>query len=156
VATVVSKLFNIVCPDLAVFGEKDYQQAAVIKKMVGDLNYGVEIIVAPIVRESDGLALSSRNKYLSSEEREDALAIRKSLLSAISAVADDITNVAELVESATSRISQAGGRVDYVEIVDPDTLNPLLEINDKAVMLVAAYFGATRLIDNVRLSRLSQ
>ncbi|NOY75345.1 MAG: pantoate--beta-alanine ligase [Kiritimatiellaeota bacterium] len=150
VTTVVSKLFNVVCPDVAVFGEKDYQQAAVVKKMVADLNFGVEIIVAPIVRESDGLALSSRNKYLSVEERGNALAIRQSLLDAKSAVADGERDSTKLADAAVSRISRAGGRVDYVEIADPDTLEPLLEIGDEAVMLIAAYFGATRLIDNAR------
>jgi pantoate--beta-alanine ligase len=152
VTTVVAKLFNAVLPDVAVFGEKDYQQAAVIRKMAADLNFDVEIVVAPLIRESDGLALSSRNKYLSPEERKNALSIHKSLLEAKSAVERGECSAAKLAESAVSRISRAGGRIDYVEIVDPDTLKPLLEIDGEAVMLIAARFGETRLIDNIRLT----
>lgn len=152
VTTVVAKLFNAVSPDVAVFGEKDYQQAAVIKKMVADLNFGIEIVVAPIVRESDGLALSSRNKYLSPEERTNALAIHQSLLAAKLAAERGERDSAELAEMATSRISRAGGRVDYVEVVDPETLEPVLEIDGEAVMLIAAYFGKTRLLDNALLA----
>ncbi|MCK5843446.1 MAG: pantoate--beta-alanine ligase [Victivallales bacterium] len=152
VTTVVAKLFNAVLPDVAVFGEKDYQQAAVIRKMTEDLNFGVEIVIAPLVRESDGLALSSRNKYLSKDERKNALAIHASLNSAKLAVKRGESSVAKLANDAVSRISQARGEVDYIEILDPKTLEPVLEIDGEAVMLIAARFGETRLIDNMRLS----
>ena len=142
VCTVVAKLFNIVRPHLAVFGQKDYQQATIIRRMVRDMNFGIEIVVAPIVREPSGLARSSRNEYLSERERANALALSKSL--------------AALKEGPwapqqkrTERFLAANGlRVDYVEAVDADTLKPVRAIGKGVAVLLAAYAGNTRLIDN--------
>jgi len=136
VCTVVAKLFNLAHPDFAVFGQKDYQQAQVIKRMVRDLNFDLEIVVAPIVRESTGLARSSRNTYLSAKEREMALAISKGLreLRGLSGLRKDL--------------EKAGLKVDYVECVDAETLEPRKKVEKGCCVLVAAYCGKTRLIDN--------
>lgn len=136
VCTVVAKLFNITHPDIAIFGQKDYQQAQIIKRMVRDLNFDVKVIVAPIVREDSGLALSSRNTYLSDEEREKALAISRSIykLKSTKAIAEAMT--------------KAGLKVDYVECVDAETLEPRKRMVPGTCVLVAAYCGKTRLIDN--------
>ena len=143
VCTVVAKLFNIVRPDFAVFGQKDFQQAQVIRRMVRDLNFGIDIVVAPIVREPSGLARSSRNTYLSDVERERALAISKALKS----IAPGRAVAAERrrVEKA---LAAASLKVDYVEFVDAATLKAVKKVAPGTACLVAAYDGATRLIDN--------
>ena len=152
VTTVVAKLFNAVTPDVAVFGEKDYQQACVIKKMTSDLNFHTKIVTAPIVREADGLAMSSRNKYLSTEERQNSLSINTSLKEAEKSVLSGEQDPAAISAGIELRISQNGGKLDYVEIMDSELLIPVKEIDGKVVIVVAAYFGKTRLIDNIVIS----
>ena len=142
VCTVVAKLFNIVQPDFAVFGQKDYQQAQVIKRMVRDLNFGLDVVVAPIVREPSGLARSSRNTYLGDDERARAVAISATLR----AVREGRVKT---VAAAAKAIGKAGLKVDYVECVDAETLEPRRRIAKGCCVLVAAYCGKTRLIDNV-------
>jgi pantoate--beta-alanine ligase len=151
VATVVTKLFNIVQPDTALFGNKDFQQLAVIRRMVRDLDFGLEIAGMPIVREADGLALSSRNAYLSPEERGRALALSRALFAAQARAAQGEREAATLVAEARRAIEAAGARVDYVEIVHPTLLSRIERAAPGSRMLVAAYVGATRLIDNVAL-----
>jgi pantoate--beta-alanine ligase len=151
VATVVAKLFNLTQPDAALFGEKDFQQLAVIRAMARDLSFGVEVVGMPIVREPDGLALSSRNAYLSAEERGRALVLSRALFEARDAAAGGERDAARLRARAQERLLAAGTRVDYVEIVHPETLAPVARAAAGSVMLVAAFVGRTRLIDNVRL-----
>ena len=152
VTTVVAKLFNIVKPDLAIFGRKDFQQLAVISKMVRDLNWDIEIIGHPIVREADGLAMSSRNAYLSTEERQSALSLSTSIQQARQRVRKGATSAGQLIEE-TKKILRRHDNVviDYVSIVDRMTLRNQTEINRDSVLLVAARVGATRLIDNTVL-----
>jgi pantoate--beta-alanine ligase len=150
VATVVAKLFNLTLPHVALFGEKDYQQLAVIRGMVRDLSFGIEVVGMPIVREADGLALSSRNAYLSPDERSRALALSRSLFAARDAVARGERDAAALRARARDAIA-AAARVDYVEIVHPESLAPVSRAEPGSVMLVAAFVGKTRLIDNVKL-----
>ena len=142
VCTVVAKLFNLTHPDFAVFGQKDYQQVQVIKRMVRDLNFDLEIVVAPIVREPSGLARSSRNTYLSAKEREMALAISAGLKS---------LKAGSRLASLASRLKASGLKVDYVECVDAETLEPRKKPARGCCVLVAAYCGKTRLIDNILL-----
>ena len=151
VATVVAKLLNLTRPHLAVFGEKDWQQLAVIRAMVSDLAFGVEIVGMPIVRELDGLARSSRNAYLQPGQRQAALALSRSLFEARDAVAAGQRQAAALTGAARARLAAAGARLDYVEIVHPLTLRPVAEAVPGSVMLLAAYIGTTRLIDNLVL-----
>lgn len=151
VATVVLKLLNLTRPQVAVFGEKDYQQLAVLRAMVRDLDLDVELVGMPIVREPDGLALSSRNAYLSAEERGRALALSRALWEARDAVAGGTRDAAPLLARARARLEAAGARVDYVEIVDPLALTPVARAEPGAVMLLAAFVGRTRLIDNLVL-----
>jgi pantoate--beta-alanine ligase len=151
VATVVAKLFNLTSPTVALFGEKDYQQLQVLRAMARDLDFGIEIAGMPIVREADGLAMSSRNAYLSAAERRRALALSRSLFAAREAVAGGERSAATLVEQARRRLEEAEARIDYVEIVHPDTLAQVVRAEPGSVMLIAAYLGATRLIDNLRL-----
>lgn len=151
VATVVAKLFNLSRPHVALFGEKDFQQLAVIRAMARDLAMGVEIVGMPIVREPDGLARSSRNAYLSRDERERALSLSRALREASEAALRGERDAAALEARARARLDGAGVRVDYVEIVHPDTLAPVERAEPGSVMLVAAWAGATRLIDNLRL-----
>jgi pantoate--beta-alanine ligase len=151
VATVVAKLLNLSRPHLAVFGEKDWQQLAVIRAMVSDLAFGVEIVGMPIVREADGLARSSRNAYLQPGQRQAALALSRSLFEARDAVAAGQRQAAALTGAARARLAAAGARLDYVEIVHPLTLRPVAEAVPGSVMLLAAYVGTTRLIDNLVL-----
>ena len=141
VCTVVAKLFNLAHPDFAVFGQKDYQQAQVIKRMVRDLNFDLDIVVAPIVRETTGLAKSSRNTYLSAEEKAKALVLSRTL----KAVRD---GTIKTTAAAAKAIEKAGLKVDYVECVDAETLEPAKRIAKGCCVLVAAYCGQTRLIDN--------
>ena len=143
VCTVVAKLFNLAHPDFAVFGQKDYQQAQVIKRMVRDLNFDLDVVVSPIVREPSGLARSSRNTYLSPEEKERALALSRSLAS---------VSAGRLVRSERARVEKAlksaGLVVDYVEFVDGETLEPVKRTAKGVCVLLAVYDGKTRLIDN--------
>ena len=150
VATVVAKLLMQCGPDIAIFGEKDYQQLLVVKQLVRDLNIPVEIIGAPIVREADGLALSSRNVYLSPEHRKIAPLLHQT----ISGVAADLAQgrgCDDAVVAARFKLDAAGFRVDYVAVRDPDTLKPLSGPVKRARVLAAAYLGKTRLIDNVSM-----
>lgn len=153
VATVVSKLFHIVQPDLAFFGQKDAAQVAVLRRMVRDLDFPVQLIICPIVRESDGLAMSSRNRYLSATERLQALALHRGLERTEKLVAAGEHRAAALVEAMTKTLRQSVGvRVDYVAVVDPDTLLPIDDIRAGGLFAVAAWVGGTRLIDNVLLA----
>jgi len=153
VTTVVAKLFNICSPHLAVFGQKDAQQVAVIKKMVSDLNYTVEIIVAPTLREADGLAMSSRNRYLSTTQRLEALAISRALNKAREMVAGGEHRVDRLVAEATHILSQYRRiRVIYVSLVNADTMEPMREAHTgKSILAIAVWMEEVRLIDNILL-----
>ena len=152
VCTVVSKLFHIVTPDKAYFGQKDAQQLAVIRRMVRDLNFDIQIVGCPIVREADGLAMSSRNTYLSQEERKAALILHKSLMLG-KEMAEQGEREATKIKAAIIRKIETEplARVDYVEIVDPDTLEELERVEGEALMAMAVYIGKTRLIDNHRV-----
>src|ERR1700688_4466415 len=153
VTTVVAKLFNIIEPDAAFFGQKDAAQLAVIRRMVRDLNFPVEIVACPIVRESDGLAMSSRNAYLNREERGRALGLRRSLqqvqreFKAGKKIAAKLISAAKEVFAREPQVA-----LDYFEIVDPDTLDPVERISQKTLVAVAACVGSTRLIDNLLLN----
>ena len=151
VATVVLKLFSACLPHRAYFGEKDYQQLVLIRRMADDLDLGVEIVPCPIVREDDGMALSSRNAYLSDEERSRARAISGALFGAKKKVAGGERLPAAIIQACLGELEKAGAEVDYVEIVDPVTLERVETINGAARMAVAAYIGDTRLIDNILL-----
>ena len=152
VLTVVLKLFNLVGPDVAVFGRKDLQQAALIRRMVADLDLPVEIVVAPSVRADDGLALSSRNAYLSAPEREQALALSRALGAGADVFRTGQHDGGTIVAAARSVLDGAPGvQVQYLELVDPDTLAPVVEATPRAVLAVAAFVGKTRLIDNIVL-----
>ena len=152
VMTVVSKLFHIVEPDRAFFGQKDAAQVAVIRRMVRDLNMPVEIVVCPIVREADGLAMSSRNAYLSSEDRKRALVLHLALERVRKLAEAGERNAATLAAAGKEQFSKESGvRLDYFEIVNPETLDPVLDTSDGALVAVAAYVGTTRLIDNLVL-----
>jgi len=147
VATVVCKLFNMVRPSVALFGEKDYQQLAIIRRMVLDLDMGIRIVAVPTVREPDGLALSSRNAYLSAADRTRALSLSKALFFARARAAGGERDGAMLIDTARSRLDV--DRTDYIELVDAETLAPMQMLERPAVLAVAAFIGRTRLIDNV-------
>ncbi|HYG66975.1 MAG TPA: pantoate--beta-alanine ligase [Anaeromyxobacteraceae bacterium] len=151
VATVVAKLFNLTRPHVALFGEKDFQQLQVLRTMARDLAFGVEVVGMPIVREPDGLARSSRNAYLSPADRRRALALSQTLRAAAEATARGERDAAALVAAARERLAPAVDRIDYVELVHPETLKPVARAEPGSVMLLAAYLGPTRLIDNARL-----
>lgn len=152
VCTVVAKLFNIVAPDVAVFGQKDFQQVAVIRRMVRDLNFPITIIRAPIVRDPDGLAKSSRNTYLSPNERATALSLSRSLFAAKAAVDAGERDAAKLEANIVAEVSAAGWMPDYATVVDAETLMPLQEVLPGAsAILLACRKGALRLIDNILL-----
>jgi pantoate--beta-alanine ligase len=151
VATVVAKLFNIVRPHVALFGEKDFQQLAVIRRMVADLNMSVEIVGQPTVREPDGLAMSSRNAYLSPVDRMRALAISRGLAKSRERYAAGLRNAEALVGAALDILQPSVDRIDYLEIRDAETLATVGNIDRPAVILAAVYVGTTRLIDNARL-----
>jgi pantoate--beta-alanine ligase len=152
VATVVLKLFNIVGPDLAFFGAKDAQQILIIQRMTADLNLDVEVVTCPLVREADGLALSSRNAYLSPEERTAALVLSTSLRGAERAIAAGERDAAEIIAGIRSLIgAEPLARIDYVEAVNPLNLEPVAEIRGDVLIALAVYFGTTRLIDNLRV-----
>ncbi|HEX2691528.1 MAG TPA: pantoate--beta-alanine ligase [Kofleriaceae bacterium] len=149
VATVVTKLFHITQPHVAVFGEKDYQQLAIIRRMVRDLDFGVEIASVPIVREADGLAMSSRNAYLSTDERRTARSLSAGLTAAEHAFASGERDAAALVAAARAPIeAESGARIDYVELRDADELTLIERVERPAVLALAAFVGTTRLIDN--------
>jgi len=152
VTTVVAKLFNIIQPDVAVFGQKDAQQAVIIRQMVRDLNFPTQIIVAPIVREPDGLAMSSRNVYLAPEERQQAPIIFKALQAARENVKNGLTDANQVRDQITKMIQTSPlARIDYVEIIDDQTLTPVETIKPGTFAAVAVYYGKTRLIDNIYL-----
>ncbi|XP_013644348.2 pantoate--beta-alanine ligase [Brassica napus] len=152
VATIVTKLFNIVEPDVAMFGKKDYQQWRLIKRMVRDLDFGIEIVGSDIAREKDGLAMSSRNVHLSAEDRQRALSISRSLAMAKASAEQGKIGCKELKDMIVSEIVGAAGRIDYVEIVDQETLEGVEEIKSGVVICVAAWFGTVRLIDNIEIN----
>jgi len=151
VATVVAKLFNIFRPDVALFGEKDFQQLRVLQRLALDLNFGIEVVGMPIVREPDGLALSSRNSYLSAEERRRALALSMGLFAARTLFEGGERDASRLRERVRAVLAGAGAREDYVELVDSTSLDPLERVDRAARLLVAAFVGKTRLIDNLAL-----
>jgi pantoate--beta-alanine ligase len=151
VTTIVAKLFNVVLPDVAVFGAKDFQQAAVLQRMVRDLNFPVKMVVAPTFRERDGLAMSSRNKYLDESERKQALALSRAIESAREAVhaGKKAIGAAALAVRLKRQIEeQPAARVDYVEFFDPETLHPVTQVGRGTRMALAVFIGRTRLIDN--------
>ncbi len=149
VTTIVAKLFHIVKPHLAVFGQKDYQQSLIIRQMVRDLNFDVTIFVAPIVRESDGLAMSSRNQYLSPVERQQALVLYQSLRQAESLILQGERNVVHVRKAMEKVIAKApDARIDYIVFVDAETLQPIETVRHNTLIALAVYIGTTRLIDN--------
>ncbi|MCI9526339.1 MAG: pantoate--beta-alanine ligase [Lachnospiraceae bacterium] len=150
VCTVVSKLFHIVAPDRAYFGQKDAQQLAVIRRMARDLNFDIEIVGCPIVREADGLAMSSRNTYLNDAERKAALILHKSLMLGKEMIEQGEHDASQIKKTIISNIeSEPLAKVDYVEIVNPDTMENIDTVEDLALIATAVYIGKTRLIDNV-------
>lgn len=151
VCTVVSKLFHILTPDRAYFGQKDAAQVAVLRAMVRDLNFGLTMVVCPTVRDSDGLALSSRNRYLSAAERQEALALSQALRCAAAAFMRGERRPEALVERMRGHLASPGLRLDYVAAVDADTLLPVAEATAGTLLAVAAFVGKTRLIDNLVL-----
>jgi pantoate--beta-alanine ligase len=152
VTTVVAKLFHIVEPDSAFFGQKDAAQVAIIRRMVRNLNFPLEIRVCPIVREPDGLAMSSRNVYLDSDQRREALALHRSLLQVEKLFQAGERNAAKLIAAGRHEfVAMPAVKLDYFEVVNPDTLDPVAEISSGALVAVAAYVGTTRLIDNILL-----
>jgi pantoate--beta-alanine ligase len=154
VTTIVAKLFNLVLPEVAVFGAKDFQQAAVIRRMAADLNFPLRIVVAPTCREPDGLAMSSRNKYLSAEERRQAVVLRRALEMARDRVRHATRPVpASALKAVLKRFIQRepAARVDYVEFFEPDTLAPASKVTTSHHMAMAVFIGKTRLIDNAPL-----
>jgi pantoate--beta-alanine ligase len=152
VTTIVAKLFNLVLPDVAVFGAKDWQQAAVVGRMVQDLNFPVKIVVAPTAREADGLALSSRNKYLSPTERAEAVVLSRALQHVSGLVVKKPATAAVLRRRVEQFVAKhSGGRLDYVAFFDPDSLEPAVKVGPGSQMALAVHFGKTRLIDNARL-----
>lgn len=149
VATIVAKLFNIVKPDLAVFGQKDAQQAVIVKQMVQDLNFPIKIIIAPTTREKNGLAMSSRNTYLTIEQREQATVLYHALQHAKKMIKDGDKNIHKIIALTEELIeSMPDAKIDYIEIVDADTLQPLKQISGKILIALAVKFGHCRLIDN--------
>ncbi len=154
VATVVLKLFNVVRPTYAIFGLKDYQQLLLIRKMTSDLDVPVKVVAAPIVRDSDGLALSSRNSFLSSKDRALALGLYRSIQQAQQAILkENQTDLSLLTEQLHSRIAgEPNVKVDYVAFVDPDTLEPQAQFKNETLLILAVHVGTTRLIDNALIS----
>jgi pantoate--beta-alanine ligase len=157
VTTVVAKLFNMVKPDVAVFGRKDYQQLVTIQRMVRDLNFDIEIVGAPIVREADGLAMSSRNAYLSAPERAAALCLSKALQAAQASVERGETDARRILATARALIdAEPLAQLDYATLADPETLDEVSAVDGAALLALAASVGKTRLIDNAILRRESR
>lgn len=149
VCTVVGKLFNIVQPDKAYFGQKDAQQLAIIKRMVRDLNFDIEIVGCPIIREPDGLAKSSRNTYLNADERKAALILSKSIELGKQLVADGERDAQTIIKAMTDKINtEPLARIDYVNVVDAPNIEPLDTLKGEVLVAIAVYIGKTRLIDN--------
>ncbi len=151
VTTVVTKLLNIVSPDVAYFGQKDAQQAIVIRRLVEDLNINVRVEACPTVREADGLAMSSRNAHLNTEERVQALAMPRALAAAAAAVADGERSADALTTAAREAMSKFDVEPEYIELVQPDTLDQVERLEQPALLAIAAQIGSTRLIDNMTL-----
>lgn len=152
VTTIVAKLFNIVKPNFAVFGQKDAQQAIIIKQMVRDLNFDLEILTGPIVREPDGLAMSSRNVYLSAEERKDALKLYQSLTEAKKLIEGGERDAARIKKNIEHILRQGkSAKIDYIEIVDTSNLKSMEKIQGEVLIALAVFIGKTRLIDNIQL-----
>jgi pantoate--beta-alanine ligase len=150
VCTVVAKLFNVLAPDAAVFGEKDFQQLVIIRRMVRDLNFKIDIIGVPTVREEDGIAYSSRNQYLNLEERKQAAVLHKALQAAANARRKSGDDIIALARNVINEAPLA--RIDYVELVDAETLRPVRMAGSNSVLVLAVFFGKTRLIDNIWLA----
>lgn len=152
VTTIVAKLFNIVQPDIAVFGQKDAQQAVVLKKMVDDLNYGIKMMIAPTIREKDGLALSSRNRYLSEEERKQAAVLYESLREAKKLIGKGERSAKRIISRMRNMINkQPSAKLDYIAITDARTLEPLKRLKGEVLISLAVRFGKARLIDNIKV-----
>ncbi len=149
VCTVVAKLFNILSPDAALFGEKDFQQLVIVRRMVRDLNFKTDIIAVPTMREEDGLACSSRNQYLNIEERKQAPVLHRALLAAANAGNKSAREIVDLVSKVIDEAPLA--RIDYVEVADSETLQPVETVRPNSLLALAVSFGKTRLIDNIRL-----
>jgi len=149
VCTVVAKLFNILSADAALFGEKDFQQLAIVRRMVRDLNFKTNIIAVPTVRDDDGLACSSRNQYLNADEREQATVLHKALFAAANTGKKSARDVVDLVRKVIGEAPLA--RIDYVEVVDAETLQSVDPVRPNSLLALAVVFGKTRLIDNIRL-----
>jgi pantoate--beta-alanine ligase len=153
VATVIAKLFHITLPDVAFFGQKDAAQVAVLRAMVRDLNFPLKLIVCPTVREPDGLAMSSRNRYLTISERAQSLALYRALSEAHGEVHRGVQDARELRNTMMRVLqSESSARIEYVEVVDPDTLLPIEDVSEGALLAIAAQIGGTRLIDNFLLA----
>jgi len=150
VCTVVAKLFNVLTPDAAVFGEKDFQQLAIVRRMVRDLNFNIDIIAVPTVREEDGLACSSRNQYLNLEQRKQATVLHKALLAAANASEKSARDIVDLARKMIGAAPLA--QIDYVELVDAETLQPVEMVRPNSLLALAVFFGKTRLIDNILLA----
>jgi pantoate--beta-alanine ligase len=149
VCTVVAKLFHILQPDAAVFGEKDFQQLAIVRRMVRDLNFKIDIMAVPTVREPDGLACSSRNQYLSAEERKQATVLHQALVAGKKAGQKSTKEIVDLARRVISKAPLA--RIDYVDLVDAESLQRIDSARPNSVLALAVFFGKTRLIDNIRL-----
>jgi pantoate--beta-alanine ligase len=153
VCTVVAKLFNILAPDAAVFGEKDFQQLAIVRRIVRDLNFNIDIIAVPTVREADGLACSSRNQYLTAEDRKQAMVLRKALLKGADMARTGETSAARIISAVREIIGHAHlARIDYVDLVDAQTFRQIEVVRQNSLVAVAVFFGKTRLIDNILLA----
>lgn len=152
VCTVVAKLFNILAPDAAVFGEKDFQQLAIVRRMVRDLNFKIDIIAVPTIREDDGLACSSRNQYLNVGERKQATVLRKALMKGAAMAGDGETSAPRIVSAVRETIEQAPlARISYADLVDAENLQSIEVLRPNSLLALAVFFGKTRLIDNIRL-----
>ena len=152
VCTVVAKLFNILAPDAAVFGEKDFQQLAIVLRMVRDLNFKIDIIAVPTIRENDGLACSSRNQYLNVGERKQATVLRKALMKGAAMAGDGETSAPRIVSAVRGTIEQAPlARISYADLVDAENLQSIEVLRPNSLLALAVFFGKTRLIDNIRL-----
>jgi pantoate--beta-alanine ligase len=151
VCTVVAKLFNILSPDAAVFGEKDFQQLTIVRRMVRNLNFNLEIIAVPTVREADGLACSSRNQYLSKEERAEAPVLHKALRAAVDHTTAGEKSAKKIIKETRNIIETAPhARIDYVDVVDAESLQSVETVRQNSLLVLAVFFGKTRLIDNIR------